>query len=110
MLFRSANSLPEPTYEKLDHVLMDTEWESKYPLVSVRALERIESLSDHAPILLSTGIPKAPMHHQFKFELGWLHREGFDDLIKEVWARPVQGGSPIQRWNNKVRNMLFCLQ
>ena len=37
-----ANSLPEPTYEKLDRVLMDSDWEIKYPLVSVRALERID--------------------------------------------------------------------
>ena len=52
--FTWANSLSEPTYEKLESVLMDTDWESKFPLVSVRALERIEGLSDHAPILLTT--------------------------------------------------------
>jgi hypothetical protein len=39
--FTWANSLPEPTYEKLDRVLMDSRWEDKYPLVTVRALERI---------------------------------------------------------------------
>ena len=33
-------------------VLVDTYWESKFPLVLVRALERIEALSDHAPIPL----------------------------------------------------------
>jgi endonuclease/exonuclease/phosphatase family metal-dependent hydrolase len=55
--FTWANSLPVPTYEKLDRVLMDTDWEDKYPMVSVRALERIEKLSDHAPILLTTGNP-----------------------------------------------------
>jgi hypothetical protein len=32
------------TYEKLDITLMDTEWEDKYPLVSIRALERIVGL------------------------------------------------------------------
>ena len=80
--FTWTNCLPEPTYEKLDRALMDIEWESKNPLVSVRALERIESLSDHAPILLSTGNLKPQTHDQFKFELGWFLREGFDDLIK----------------------------
>jgi endonuclease/exonuclease/phosphatase family metal-dependent hydrolase len=34
-LFTWANSLPEPTYEKLDRVLMDSDWEVKYPLVLV---------------------------------------------------------------------------
>ena len=107
--FTWANSLPEPTYEKLDCVIMDTEWENKYPLVSVRALEQIESLSDHAPILFSSGVPKPHMQHHFKFELGWLHRDGFDDLVKEVWSRPVAGASPIQRWNNKMRKMCSFL-
>ena len=36
--FTWANSLPEPTYEKLDRVLMDTEWESKYPLVDRKSV------------------------------------------------------------------------
>jgi endonuclease/exonuclease/phosphatase family metal-dependent hydrolase len=69
--FTWANSLPEPTYEKLDRVLMSTDWEDKYPLVTVRALERIEDLSDHAPLLLSTGTLKPNARHRFKFELGW---------------------------------------
>jgi hypothetical protein len=51
-----ANSLPDPTYEKLDRVLMDADWEYKFPMVSVRSLERIEEFSDHAPILLTTGL------------------------------------------------------
>ena len=68
--FTWANILPEPTYEKLDRVLMDTDWESKYPMVSVCALERIEALSYHAPIILTAGPPKPHNKHQFKFELG----------------------------------------
>jgi hypothetical protein len=55
--FTWINNLPDPTYKKLDRVLMDTNWLDKYPLVMVRALERIERLSDHAPILLSMGTP-----------------------------------------------------
>jgi hypothetical protein len=53
--FTWANSLPEPTYEKMDHVLMDSSWELKCPLVSARALPCIEALSDHDPLLLTTG-------------------------------------------------------
>jgi hypothetical protein len=101
--FTWANNLPDPTYEKLDRVLMDTNWEVKFPMVSVRALERIEGLSDHAPILLSTGTPRPPCKRSFKFELGWLQREGFHDMVKDVWERPVSGQSPIVRWNNKMR-------
>jgi hypothetical protein len=42
--FTWDNSLLNPTYEKLDRVLMDADCESKFPMVSVRALERIEGL------------------------------------------------------------------
>ena len=89
--FTWANSLSEPTYEKLDRVLMDTDWESKYPMVSVRALERIEALSDHAPILLTAGLPKPNSKHQFKFELGWLLREGFVDMVKKNLGKTSWG-------------------
>ena len=30
-----ANSLQTPTYEKLDIILMATEWEEKYPLLNI---------------------------------------------------------------------------
>jgi hypothetical protein len=42
--FTWANNLPEPTYEKLDRVLMDPDWELKFPMVTVRALPRIVGL------------------------------------------------------------------
>ena len=47
---------PEPTYERLEHVLRDTKWESKFSMVTIRALKRIEALSDHAPILCPQGV------------------------------------------------------
>jgi hypothetical protein len=85
--FTWANSLSNPIYEKLDRALMDTDWEDIYPLVMVRAVERIRRLSDHAPIFLSMGTPKLICRKQFKFELGWLHRKGFYDMVKNVWER-----------------------
>ena len=102
--FTWANNRSTPTFEKLDRVLVTTDWEFKYPLASVRALERIEALSDHAPLLTDFG-QAAPTsnRHQFKFELGWLTREGFPELVKKVWQRPTRGDTPIQRWNNRIR-------
>jgi hypothetical protein len=100
--FTWANSLPDPTYEKLDRVLMDANWESKFPMVSVRALQRIEGFSDHAPILLTTGTPKPLGNHRFKSEHGWLQWDGFHDMVKTVCDRPIIAGSPIQRWNYKI--------
>jgi hypothetical protein len=33
-----ANNLANPTFEKLDRVLITIEWEERYPLTTVRAL------------------------------------------------------------------------
>jgi hypothetical protein len=101
--FSWANNLPNPTFEKLDRVLMDADLESKFSMVSVRALERIKGFSDHAPILLTTGTPKPPGNRKFKFELGWLQREEFSEMVKTIWARQVTAASPLQRWNSKIR-------
>jgi hypothetical protein len=74
--FTWANSRRIPTYERLDRVLVSTEWEQQYPLVTVEALNR--EISDHTPLLLwlREGTKrKGPP--PFKFELGWLLEEGF---------------------------------
>lgn len=67
--FTWANSSSKSTFEKLDRILMSTEWEQKYPLSTARALSR--ELSDHTPLLLDTGVNslKQPL---FKFEPGRL--------------------------------------
>jgi hypothetical protein len=84
---------------------MGTYWEDKFPIVSVRALERIGKLSDHASILLTTGVPRPPCKHPFKFKLGWLQRDGFQTMVKDIWERPVAGNIPILRWNKKMRDV-----
>ena len=60
---------------------------------------------EHAPILLSTVLLRPHGKRQFKFEFGWMIRDGFLDMVKEVWARPVASTTPIQSWNNKIRSM-----
>ena len=74
--FTWANSRPIPTYEKLDRILMSTEWELKFPLSTVVAHSR--DIFDHTPLILNTG-EATSMNSQpiFRFELGWLLREGF---------------------------------
>jgi hypothetical protein len=81
---------------------MDTNWEAKYPLVIVCALEHIEALSDHYSLLLTAGAHRTQIKHQFKFEHGWVFHEDLYDMIKKVWDRPITGQTLIQRWNNKM--------
>jgi hypothetical protein len=99
-----ANSLQNPTYERLDRVLASTEWEQQYPLATVEALSR--EISDHTPLLLSTG---ERSHNKgqplFKFELSWLLKENFSDVVSEVWNKERKGDTPIQVWQNKIRRL-----
>lgn len=68
--FTWANSRPNQTFEKLDRVLTSIDWEQKFPLVMVRALQRV--ISDHTPLLLDSG---NAMHmgnkDGFSFESSW---------------------------------------
>jgi hypothetical protein len=35
---------------------------------------------------------------EFKFELGWLLRDGFFDMIKDLWTQTVAYGTTMERW------------
>jgi hypothetical protein len=70
----------------------------------VRALSR--EISDHTPLLLNTGeSTNAHNHHSFKFELGWSLREGFVDMIRDLWSNMATGITPMERWQGKIRRV-----
>ena len=73
-----------PTYEKLDRILTSTEWENKFPLSMVEARDR--NISDHTPLVRTTG-PNTHHNKQrlFKFERGWLIRDGFFNMVADIW-------------------------
>jgi hypothetical protein len=96
-----TNNLHTPTYEKLDRVLVSTEWELKYPKVTVNTLTR--GLSDHTPLLLDTSLPSQHNPSVFKFELSWLFKDGFYELVTDLWQREAKGSTPMQIWQNKIR-------
>jgi hypothetical protein len=47
-----VNSLPNPTYEKLDRILISTEWELNHPLSMTVTLSRV--ISDHTLLLIDS--------------------------------------------------------
>jgi hypothetical protein len=88
----------------LDRVLVSTELEQNFPLATVEALNR--EISDHTPLLLSTGEKAKPKKQPpFKFELGWLLKEGFFEVVSEVWNKETRGNTQMQRWQNKIRRL-----
>jgi hypothetical protein len=93
-----------PTYEKLDRVLVNTEWGHKYPLVTVESRDR--NLSDHTALILNTG---ASTHQNkqptFKFARGWLTRDGFFNMVTDIWQSECRGSTALEKWQNKIRNL-----
>jgi hypothetical protein len=99
-----ANARDNPTYEKLDRILMFTEWEQKFSLSTVVAITR--EISDHTPLLINTAHNHFCSNHtMFKFELGWLLRDGFADMVKNIWLNKVVSGIAMERWQAKIRRL-----
>jgi hypothetical protein len=102
--FTWANSRRVHTYERLDRVLVSTDWEQTYPLATVEALNR--EISNHTPLLLSLGeMAKSKKQPPFKFEFGWLLKDGFFEVVTEVWKKQSRGTTPMQKWQNKIRRL-----
>jgi endonuclease/exonuclease/phosphatase family metal-dependent hydrolase len=78
-----ASNLETPTYEKLDRVLVSTEWVLKLPGVTVPTLAR--GISDHNPLLLDTRTPSEQNAYMLKFGLAWLLKDYFYEKVTEVW-------------------------
>ena len=78
-----THSHPVPTYEKLDFIRMDITWEEK-SLGHCTALKHIVPLQVHGPLILTTHVPRSHGKRRFKFELGWLHCDGFDMVKQSV--------------------------
>ena len=43
--------------------------------------------------------------HQFKFELGCLLRDGFMEMVKNVWESENHGSTPMEHWQAKIRRL-----
>ncbi|XP_071678491.1 uncharacterized protein [Lolium perenne] len=77
----------KPVFERLDRCLVNAEWCDIYPVSNVYNMPLIHSLSDHAPILLSTDGPVRKTKRSFKFENWWLKEEDFNTTAKTAWAK-----------------------
>jgi hypothetical protein len=72
-------------------------------LTTVHALPRV--ISYHVPLLLNLGETSTrDSEPLFKFECEWLLREGFIDMIREIWSN-YTGGNPIEQWQRKIRRI-----
>uniref|UniRef100_A0A453IJU1 Endonuclease/exonuclease/phosphatase domain-containing protein n=1 Tax=Aegilops tauschii subsp. strangulata TaxID=200361 RepID=A0A453IJU1_AEGTS len=82
---------------------MSGSWEDAFPMVSVRKLVR--EISDHNPLLLSSGEEgrEAPKPREFRFDLSWLEDDSFIPTVGRIWARKVASTDPIDILNIKLK-------
>jgi hypothetical protein len=84
--------------------VVSTEWEQKFPLANVIALSR--DMLDHTTLLLDTDqAPSSGNQSLFKFELGWLLRDGFIDMVKEIWESVSKEEDSMRSWQAKIRRL-----
>jgi hypothetical protein len=102
--FTWVNSLPNPTYEKLDRILISTKWELINMLSIVVALPWV--VSDHTPLLIySEQSSPSNITPMFKFELGSSLRDGFLDMVSEVWRSVSDRNDMMRCWQMKIRRL-----
>lgn len=82
---------------------MSTEWEQNFSFLLV-PLSR--DISDHTPLLLNTReLTSSRGQTSFKFELGWLLRDGFSEIVKKVRSRETVGSTSMEWWQSKIRKL-----
>jgi hypothetical protein len=70
-------------------------------LVTARALTRAGS--DHTPLIIDSG-EQAYLANKsiFSFELAWLRRDGFYEMVAKEWASISRGKNPMELWQKKI--------
>lgn len=98
-----SNNQSIPTLEKLDRVLMNKAWETHFPMTNIRKKPRI--MSDHNPLTLSVDQKVEHKRKPFRFEISWLHQEGFKGKLKEIWDQPMIAKFNVEKWMIKEKRI-----
>jgi hypothetical protein len=106
-LYTWSNNRNPPTYEKLDRFLVSPECDLHYNNVNVSGLSR--SFSDHVPLCLKTDFAP-PSVRDFRYELCWMFRPDFRNLVEKNWELPVRGKKSIEIWKEKTKRLKKMLK
>ena len=102
-MYTWTNGQSHPTLEKLDRVLMSSDWEDIFPQVNIRKL--VIDVSDHNALLLSSDnhVVRSPQTREFIFELSWLKSDEFLPLVEKIWNQYVKATDLIDILNIKLK-------
>jgi hypothetical protein len=87
----------------LDRILVNVEWDSKFPLSNVKVLPK--DCSDHNPLKINSGENMNTKEHVFIFETWWLEVEGFEEVVKKASDIECSNSEPMDRWQFKIRTL-----
>jgi hypothetical protein len=85
----------------LDRILVNVDWESKFPLAKVKVMPK--EGSDHISLMVDFGEDKIIKEHAFRFEKWWMEMEGFEELVNKAWSIECPHSDPVDIWQFKIR-------
>jgi hypothetical protein len=80
--FTWSNNQDSPIMAVLDRILVNVDWESKFPLAKVKVMPK--DCSDHNPLMVDFGEEKIIREHVFRFKKWWMEMEGFEELVNKA--------------------------
>jgi hypothetical protein len=98
-----SNNQSEPTLERLDRVLISSEWETISPLTNFKKKPRI--MSDHNPLIVSSDMGGVRKTKHFCFETSWVKHPEFPERIAEIWSRNITASNAVERWHIKLNRV-----
>ena len=100
--FTWSNEQDRLTLTRIDRLLCTPDWELAFPTCFLHSLPSL--MSDHTPLLLQGEI-KHYKNPSFRFENFWVKMEGFNELVEQIWNRPVHSVLPLKRLNTKLERV-----
>jgi hypothetical protein len=96
-----SNNQDDPTLEKLDRILVSRDWENIFPNSMVKRLLR--EISDHNPLVLSSGSNHVIKHLEFRFELSWLTNPDFLSSVEKIWKKQCNAKTTLDKIQQKLK-------
>ncbi|KAH0746311.1 hypothetical protein KY285_007968 [Solanum tuberosum] len=93
-------------WKRLDRAMVNDKWLELMPQTTILHLYSVGS--DHLPLLIEIIANVENNVRYFKFLHCWVHHEGFIDLVKACWDRPVNG-DPMWTLHKKIKRLTSTL-
>ncbi|KAM3020904.1 hypothetical protein ACUV84_040901 [Puccinellia chinampoensis] len=95
-----SNERDIPTLSRIDRWFCSSDWDADHPNCLLQALS--SSLSDHCALQMSTNV-NFSQKCRFHFESFWPKLPGFQELVADAWATPVDASDHMQTLHLKLK-------